>query len=159
MENTQTDNAEAVRSSAWVKCTERLPKSGRVLVFSPLYKVGNPTRFRVLDAQFVRISKDCTHWMDLDSMNDIVNEYRAEKVMKLCKEAQEIMAQSSFAAPAGSTSRFALTKTISLIVDSETIWLEQRGKFNVVTNIWETCEEGLFALLRRTYSPNEKGQR
>lgn len=72
MENTQDINAEAVRSSAWlgawVECKERLPKSGRVLVFSPLYKVGDPTRFRVMDAQFVRISTEATHWMALDAI-------------------------------------------------------------------------------------------
>ena len=35
-------------------------------------------------------------------MSDIVNEYRAKKVVQLCKEAQELMAQSSLAAPTGS---------------------------------------------------------
>jgi len=77
MENAQDDNADAVRSSewlgAWVECKERLPQSGRVLVFSPLYKVGDSTRFRVMDAQFVRISTEVTHWMDLDAIAPNMN--------------------------------------------------------------------------------------
>ena len=72
MEQNQTDDGSPVRSmrllGAWVECKERLPQSGRVLVFSPLYAVGDPTRFRVMDAQFVRISTEATHWMDLDAI-------------------------------------------------------------------------------------------
>lgn len=34
-------------------------------------------------------------------MSDIVNEYRAKKVIQLCKEAQKLCAESSFAAPTG----------------------------------------------------------
>lgn len=35
-------------------------------------------------------------------MSDIVEEYRQKKVAKLCKEARELCAESSFAAPSGS---------------------------------------------------------
>lgn len=35
-------------------------------------------------------------------MSDIVEEYRQKKVAKLCQEARELCAESSFAAPAGS---------------------------------------------------------
>ena len=70
--DSQSESGGVVSSTAWlgawVEYKERLPQSGRVLVFSPLYKVGDPTRFRVMDAQFVRISTDCTHWMDLDAI-------------------------------------------------------------------------------------------
>ncbi len=68
LDSTQEAVANDALFGAWVECKDRLPQSGRVLVFSPIYNVGDPTRFRVMDAQFVRISTEATHWMDLDAI-------------------------------------------------------------------------------------------
>ncbi len=50
----------------WISKEDELPVSGvRVLVFSPEYGANDPMRFRVMDSQFVRISKEATHWIYL----------------------------------------------------------------------------------------------
>lgn len=47
----------------WVKVIDLLPKSGkRVLIFSPCYNKDNPMRIRIVDADFVKICTDATHW-------------------------------------------------------------------------------------------------
>jgi hypothetical protein len=53
--------------TGWKECSKELPteqdikKSRRVLIYSPLYEK-EFERYRLLDAQFVRISTDATHW-------------------------------------------------------------------------------------------------
>ena len=37
----------------------------RVLAFSPVYPEGNEMRYRLMDAQFVRISTEATHYAHL----------------------------------------------------------------------------------------------
>lgn len=45
---------------------ETAPKSGRVLVFTPnTIRDDDPIRYRIVDAQFIRIMKEVTHWMPL----------------------------------------------------------------------------------------------
>lgn len=48
----------------WIAVADRLPESGRVLVYSPdpTAYVGSIMLFRLMDAQFVRISTEVTHW-------------------------------------------------------------------------------------------------
>jgi len=53
----------------WVRRDARLPNCGRVLVFSPTYPEHDPMRFRVMDAKFVRISTDVSHWIELESIS------------------------------------------------------------------------------------------
>ena len=50
----------------WIAITERLPtrQDGRVLTYSPAYLDSrDPTMlYRLMDAEFVRISTEVTHW-------------------------------------------------------------------------------------------------
>lgn len=47
----------------WIWVGEKLPpKNLRVLTFSPKYEGHDPMRFRIMDGQFVALSKDVTHW-------------------------------------------------------------------------------------------------
>ena len=52
----------------WVHRDVSLPEYGRVLVFSPDYPRGNIMRFRIMDAEFVRISTEAEYWLFLDSI-------------------------------------------------------------------------------------------
>ena len=61
------DYVLALNHPVWVS-RNILPDSGRVLAFSPIYKVGDPMRYRVLDAQFIGISTDVTYWLDLNAI-------------------------------------------------------------------------------------------
>ena len=38
------------------------PKNSRILVFSPDYEIDDPMRFRLIDSQFLSISKDAEYW-------------------------------------------------------------------------------------------------
>lgn len=51
----------------WVKVdSEEKPTMGeRIEIFSPEYKEGDPMRHRIIDEQFLSISKDATHWRKL----------------------------------------------------------------------------------------------
>jgi hypothetical protein len=38
------------------------PENKRILVFSPAYEIGDPMRFRLIDSQFYKLSKDAEYW-------------------------------------------------------------------------------------------------
>ncbi len=38
----------------------------RILTFSPVYKVGDVMRFRIMDSQFLKLCKEVTHWCALE---------------------------------------------------------------------------------------------
>lgn len=40
----------------------------QVLAFSPVYPVGNPMRYRLLDGQFVGICREATRWVYVDEL-------------------------------------------------------------------------------------------
>lgn len=44
---------------------ETAPKTGRALFYSPIYKSGDPMRFRLADCQFSHLLKEATHWAEL----------------------------------------------------------------------------------------------
>jgi len=47
----------------WYHRKEQMPAEGhRILVFSPAYKETDPMRIRVIDSQFLAISKDAEWW-------------------------------------------------------------------------------------------------
>jgi hypothetical protein len=46
---------------------ESLPESGRVLTYSPLYAKDDPMRWRIMDAQFVRLCREVELWADLEA--------------------------------------------------------------------------------------------
>lgn len=59
---------------AWVSRETRLPDEEtaefpaikhRVLTFSPAYPVGHEMRHRMMDARFVRVCFEATHWLDV----------------------------------------------------------------------------------------------
>jgi len=58
-------NASAIWTSR-----ETLPTDvhRRVLAFSPLYPKGDGMRYRLMDAQFLRISTEVTHWVYVDDI-------------------------------------------------------------------------------------------
>lgn len=39
------------------------PREGRIAIFSPCYKDGDPMQFRFIDAKFAKLTSDATHWM------------------------------------------------------------------------------------------------
>ena len=49
---------------------DRLPteSEGRVLIFSPIYPIGDPMRWRIVDWQFVRIMSEATHWVSINTL-------------------------------------------------------------------------------------------
>jgi len=49
----------------WVDVKERLPESGRVLVYSPL--MYENMHYRAIDAQFIEMFSGVTHWQPLPS--------------------------------------------------------------------------------------------
>lgn len=56
--------------ATWTRCESRLPEPGtRVLVFSPVYKRGDPMRLRIMDGEFVVVMSDATCWLDLKSLD------------------------------------------------------------------------------------------
>ena len=59
--------ALSTQSNGWVEIKEgcEMPEDERVLCFSPSYSSDDPMRFRVLDAQFLKIASDVTHWSPL----------------------------------------------------------------------------------------------
>jgi len=54
-------------TAMWHKCNEEMPEHGRVLVFSSCYPNDNPMRFRLVDAQFVKLMNEVELWMDCES--------------------------------------------------------------------------------------------
>lgn len=67
LNNPIVDNVNTYWSFVWIDVSTP-PECGRVLTFSPCYEVGHAMRFRIMDSQFVRISKEVTHWMDLEAI-------------------------------------------------------------------------------------------
>lgn len=55
----------------WINRNDEMPPSGeRVLTYSPAYEArtaDQAMRYRVMDALFVRISTDVTHWARLEA--------------------------------------------------------------------------------------------
>lgn len=48
---------------------DKLPDdSDRVLAFSPVYKWGDPVRYRLLEGQFVKICREITKWISLKDL-------------------------------------------------------------------------------------------
>lgn len=45
---------------------ETAPEDDRVLVFSPGYGEHDPMRYRVINAEFIALCADVTHWMPLE---------------------------------------------------------------------------------------------
>jgi len=56
-----------VLRAPWVS-RRLLPNGGRVLAFSPAYKIGDPMRYRVLDAGFISLTIDVTYWLYLEDI-------------------------------------------------------------------------------------------
>jgi hypothetical protein len=55
----------------WVDVKEYMPEAGnRVITFSPVYSEDHPMRYRIMDAQFVRICPEVTHWDTLTPPED-----------------------------------------------------------------------------------------
>jgi hypothetical protein len=48
----------------WIAVSERLPTHGRVLTYSPAYEDARDSTmlYRLMDAEFVRISTEVSHW-------------------------------------------------------------------------------------------------
>jgi hypothetical protein len=48
----------------WVKVSDRLPTHGRVLTYSPAYEGSRDSTmlYRLMDAEFVRLNSDISHW-------------------------------------------------------------------------------------------------
>lgn len=53
----------------WVSREDRFPeKDQRVLAFSPVYPEGHSMRYRLIEGQFIRISIEVTHWIDVEEL-------------------------------------------------------------------------------------------
>ena len=58
------------------KTREEVPERDRkVIAFSPIYPVGHPTRFRILDGQFVRVCDEVEKWLYLEDIAPCQDEY------------------------------------------------------------------------------------
>lgn len=72
----------------WVS-RDILPESGRVLAFSPSYKIGDFMRLRILDAQFIEMALEVTEWMDLESLESMGSVGRENPQMTAIEMARE----------------------------------------------------------------------
>ena len=51
----------------WKDIKEEKPEADRILIYCPIYPVGNPMRYRIIDSSFLNICKEATHWCKLTS--------------------------------------------------------------------------------------------
>lgn len=53
----------------WIPATTPPPETltDRVLVYSNAYPQGSPMRFRMMNAQFVRVCTDATAWCEIEN--------------------------------------------------------------------------------------------
>ncbi len=49
----------------WKDIKEKKPKTGRVLIYCPIYPVGDPMRYRIIDSSFLYLCREATHWCAL----------------------------------------------------------------------------------------------
>lgn len=56
----------ASQFNKWFSVSEEPELGKRILCFSPVYKEDDPMRFRIIDSQFLKISKDVTKWQYLN---------------------------------------------------------------------------------------------
>ncbi len=69
----EEDVVNSLLCAGWrsIKDDTAYKKEPRVFVFSPQYPKGSEMRIRILDAQFVHILTDATHWKKLDEPTGI----------------------------------------------------------------------------------------
>jgi hypothetical protein len=49
----------------WISVNKNMPESGRVLTYSPIYEGKDESMtYRLLDSQFLKYTKDVTHWCE-----------------------------------------------------------------------------------------------
>lgn len=56
-------------TSPWKPRTELPTEDKRVITLSPVYPKGHISRYRIMDAQFVRISIEVESWFYLDELD------------------------------------------------------------------------------------------
>ena len=54
----------------WVRVEDYKGYDGRILVFSPIYPVGDPMRYRIIDSQFLKTCKDVSHYYILNEPSE-----------------------------------------------------------------------------------------
>jgi hypothetical protein len=69
---------------------ETAPKEGRVLIFSPAYKQHPEMYVRIVDAQFVKIAREATHWAPIPELPD------ASETEGEMKKPHKVMSQGEY---------------------------------------------------------------
>jgi hypothetical protein len=53
-------------TSPWISLEQEKPEdTQRVLAYSPAYKEWDPMRYRLMEGQFLSVSREVTHWMSI----------------------------------------------------------------------------------------------